>query len=347
MAATLSGRGGRRGSAVHTLDRPLRFERRFLQKVWGGRALESALGLALPPDVPIGETWELVDRARENSVVAEGADAGRTLGELMAQDARALLGKAPATDEGRFPVLVKLIDANENLSIQVHPDDATAARLGNGAEGKSEAWIVLDARPGARLYAGLAPDVDRGRFLDALERGAVADLCATFEVRAGDCLLVPGGTVHAIGAGITLLEVQQNSDTTYRIDDWGRVGLDGKPRELHVEQALECIRFGAPVRAPQQPTWLRVSDELERAPLARCRTFGLDALRVRGRTRLATGHQYQVYTVVAGAGALTARTDGVRLPIARCDTLLVPAATGYHDVESDGELLLIRCLHRP
>ena len=259
---------------------PLRFARRFVEKPWGGRTLERILGFVLPPGVPVGETWEIVDRAAENSVVAEGAQRGRSLRELMETHADAILGDAPAGKEGRFPVLVKYIDASENLSVQVHPDEDSAGRLGGGAEAKTEAWYVIDAAEGGALYCGLRPDVraeDFGRIARSTSispaspdssGGEIVGALARWEVRAGDCMAVPGGTVHAIGAGVTILEVQQNSDTTYRLYDWGRVGLDGRPRETHVEQALVCARFGEEERAPVQARWSADEHGVRTAPLA-------------------------------------------------------------------------------
>lgn len=229
---------------METLDRPLRFERIFLEKVWGGRALERAPGIELPPEKPIGETWEVVDRSDHNSAVATGPLAGRSLGSLMEEAPGALLGSAPANAHGRFPLLLKYLDARLALSVQVHPDDAAAERIGGGAEGKTEAWYVLEAEPGAKLYCGLKPEVTREEFARHAASSAVLEMLQTHEVRVGDALLVPGGTVHAIGEGLTLVEVQQNSDTTYRIWDWDRVGLDGKPRDTHVEAALEAVAFG-------------------------------------------------------------------------------------------------------
>lgn len=223
---------------------PLRFGRLCLEKVWGGRALEEVLRVDLDGDGPIGETWELVDRADHQSVVAEGPLAGTTLGDLVARAPRALLGRAPVAANGRFPLLVKFLDASAPLSVQVHPDDAGAALQGRDSEAKTEAWYFL--RDGGEVWCGFEAGVDRAAFESALAAGRASEPLARHSVRGGDALTVLGGTVHAIGAGVTLLEVQQNSDTTYRLDDWGRLGLDGKPRDLHRAQGLEVARFGVP-----------------------------------------------------------------------------------------------------
>jgi len=320
---------------------PLRFERRFLEKVWGGRALERRPGLALPPG-KIGETWEIVDREHENSVVAEGARRGTTLRELMAQCGKNVLGKAPAGKAGRFPLLVKYIDASENLSVQVHPDDESAQRIGGGAEAKTEAWYVVDARPGSVLYAGLRPEVSARDFERVADGPGVIETLLSWEVQRGDCLLVPGGTVHAISAGVTILEVQQNSDTTYRLWDWGRAG-----REMHVEQALRCIRFGAPERAPVRPRWFAERDQRV-AQLARSKHFGLNVLAIEKPVRRSTLSQYQIYAVLAGQGRLRLMSGEESWTLRTGDVWLIPASCGYHHVEPvGGELTLGQMLYRP
>jgi mannose-6-phosphate isomerase len=322
---------------------PVRFERHFLAKVWGGRALERTPGIALPPG-KVGETWEVVDRAGENSLVATGGLKGLSLGELMKRHGAELLGNVPAGKGGCFPVLVKYIDAAESLSVQVHPDDESAARLAATldprAEAKSEAWVVLHAEPGSRLYAGLRPDVTPREFERVAAGPGVLEALLAWEVRAGDCLMVPGGTVHAIGAGITILEVQQNSDTTYRLWDWGRTG-----RAVHVAEALQCVRFGEPERGPIRPRWFP-EGELEVAHLARCKHFGMNVLRLAKPTRRSTQSQFNLYAVLAGRGRL--RFGEELRALAPGDVWLVPASTGYHHFEPEGgELLLLHTLYRP
>ena len=315
---------------------PLRFERHFLEKVWGGRALERRPGIALPPGA-IGETWEVVDRAGENSLVAEGGLKGFTLRELMKRHAASLLGVAPPAKDGRFPLLVKYIDACQNLSVQVHPDDASAARLGNGAEAKSEAWVIVDAAPKSVLYAGLRPEVTAADFARVADGPGVLETLLAWEVERGDCLFVPGGTVHAISAGVTILEVQQNSDTTYRLWDWGRTG-----REVHVEQALACIRFGDAARAPVRPRW-SAEPGLDAAELVRSAHFAIDVLRVREPVRRSTGERCQIYAVFEGRGLLRLPGREERWALAPGDVWLVPAACGYHQLEPvGGELVLVQ-----
>ena len=212
----------------------------FKERVWGGRSLERLYGKKLPAQVPVGESWEITDRPEGVSVIAGGPLEGKDLRWLMKQHARELLGPARPQD-GRFPLLVKILDAREKLSVQVHPPARIAAQL--GGEPKTEMWYVADAEPGAELYAGLRQGVTRPEFERRIQDGTVADCLHRVPVRPGDVMFLPSGRVHAIGAGIVIFEIQQNSDTTYRVFDWNRVGLDGKPRELHVEESLQCIDF--------------------------------------------------------------------------------------------------------
>jgi mannose-6-phosphate isomerase len=241
---------------------PLRFHPRYKERVWGGRALAEVFGRALPGDAPIGESWELADRPGDVSVVAAGPHAGRTLRELMERHGRDLLGGAAAHD-GRFPLLVKILDAQDVLSLQVHPPAHLAAAL--GGEPKTELWYFVQAAPGAHLYAGLRRGVTREEFARRAAEGSVAGCFHRLDVRAGDSLFLPSGRVHALGAGLLLFEIQQNSDTTYRVFDWNRVGLDGRPRETHLEPALASIDF-ADVEPPLTPAaWREAGSVRERA----------------------------------------------------------------------------------
>ena len=218
---------------------PLMFEPRFKERVWGGRSLERLYGKALPAAVPIGESWEIADRPGDESVIVNGPLAGNTLRGLMQDHGDEVLGGATPANGGRFPLLCKILDARERLSLQVHPPER-AAHLG---EPKTEMWYVAAADPGAELFVGLRAGVTRDAFERAVASGTVAECFHRIAVQAGDAMFLPSGRVHAIGAGLMIFEIQQNSDTTFRVDDWNRVGLDGKPRELHVPQSLASIDF--------------------------------------------------------------------------------------------------------
>jgi mannose-6-phosphate isomerase len=220
---------------------PLKFNPILVERVWGGQTL-ARFGKALPPGKRIGESWEISDRDEAQSVVTNGPDKGKTLRQLIEANGAELLG-TNCRNAKRFPLLVKLLDARERLSLQVHPPAAVAAKL--KGEPKTEMWYILDADPDAHLIAGLRRGVAAADFMRALEESPEKlERCVyRFRVGAGDCFYVPSGRMHAIDAGIALVEIQQNSDTTYRVYDWGRVGLDGKPRQLHISESLACINF--------------------------------------------------------------------------------------------------------
>ena len=218
---------------------PLMFEPRFKERVWGGRSLETLYAKKLPAAVPIGESWEIADRPGDESVIVNGPLAGTTLRRLMQEHGREVLGDATPAIGGRFPLLCKILDARDKLSLQVHPP----ADLKHLGDPKTEMWYIAAADPGAELFVGLRSGVTRDAFERAVASGTVADCFHRIAVQAGDAMFLPSGRVHAIGAGLVIFEIQQNSDTTFRVDDWNRVGLDGQPRELHVQQSLASIDF--------------------------------------------------------------------------------------------------------
>lgn len=219
---------------------PLTFHPIFKKRVWGGRKLEELYNKPLPVGVPIGESWEISDRPGDVSVIANGSLAGKDLHWALQHHAAELLGNVKAL-RGRFPLLVKILDAREKLSLQVHPPTNKAVKL--GGESKTEMWYIADATAGAELYVGLKRDVTRHEFEEKLRAGTVAECVQRLKVQAGDAMFLPSGRVHAIGAGLVIFEIQENSDTTYRVFDWNRAGLDGKPRDLHVRQSLASIDF--------------------------------------------------------------------------------------------------------
>jgi len=224
-------------------DGLLNFVPIYQTRVWGGRRLETVLGRRLPDGQRYGESWELVDREAEQSVVARGPAAGMTLHELWTHHRTAVFGDALAgSDAPRFPLLIKVLDCADDLSIQVHPPSAVASAL--GGDPKTEMWYVAHAEAGAHIHAGLRAGVSRAAFERALADGTVAACVHRLKARTGDSLFVPSGRIHALGAGLLIYEIQQNSDTTYRVFDWNRVGLDGRPRTLHVQESLACIDFG-------------------------------------------------------------------------------------------------------
>src|SRR3984893_8077069 len=221
------------------LTQPICFEPIFMERIWGGRRLQSEFGKRLPPNTPIGESWEIVDRPEAQSVVRDGPLKGKTLHDLWMQDRQSIFGNVP--DAPRFPLLVKLLDAQEKLSLQVHPPEDVARIL--GGEPKTEFWYVAAATPDAELFVGLRARLTREEFKHALDRGTVADCVHRGRVKTGDAMFLPAGRFHAVGAGNLLVEIQQNSDTTYRVFDWNDSDDRGKPRQLHIDEALQSIDF--------------------------------------------------------------------------------------------------------
>jgi mannose-6-phosphate isomerase len=303
--------------------------------VWGGRRLGEVLHKPLPTAEPYGESWEVSDHVSHRTVVADGPFAGRTLRELMEQDRAALLGSS--TSAVTFPWLVKFLDANDWLSVQVHPDDEKVRRWWPGEGGKTEAWFILDAAPGSRIYAGLRPGVDEQRLRTALEAGTVADCLHHFAPRPGDCVFLPAGTVHAVGGGVLFAEIQQTSDATFRLFDWNRRDAQGKSRELHIEQALACINWNA---GPVQP--IRVAsypDGNVRQRLVECRYFTLDYTCQNEPFDCGGEGRLQVLMVPHGRGVLRSPEGAHAVRIG--DTLVLPAALPRLRCEPDGALALL------
>jgi len=224
------------------MSEPIVFEPIPMERVWGGRRFDSLLGKAIPHGSLIGELWEIVDREDAQSIVHSGPFRGKALHELWASYRAEVFGEAYAAHRSaRFPLLIKLLDARERLSVQVHPPQHLAATL--GGEPKTEVWYFLDALPGARIYAGLKKGVTREEFECVLRTGEVERTLHEIPVTTGESIFIPSGRLHAIGEGNVIVEVQQNSDTTYRVFDWNRMGLDGKPRDLHIPESLASIDF--------------------------------------------------------------------------------------------------------
>lgn len=271
---------------------------RLDEKPWGGRSLEQ-FDFDLPPETPIGEALVTANDA----LVTGGFGSGRTLGEIVADDPDGMLGalgRAAVGGHAIFPLLVKLIDAAENLSIQVHPNDEQAAPLDR--LGKTEAWYVLHAEPGAKLYVGLLPDVSADAFAEAARAldGTSATLMRALDAEPGTTILIPAGTIHALGAGVMVYEIQQPSDVTFRIDDWGRVDANGNPREMHVDQGFAVTR--ADVRPETIAPVTLSQGDVTRDLLVATRYFGLERLSLASGSWLevAGTSTPQVLTVLEG-----------------------------------------------
>ncbi len=304
---------------------PLVFAPVYKDFIWGGDRIIRRYNRLAPLGI-YAESWEISDRSEGMSLVVNGPLAGRSLHALVQSYGTYLLGTAAAS--GRFPLLTKILDARERLSVQVHPDDESAQKV--GGEPKTEIWYVLDADPGALVFAGLKPGTTAEHFRRALQTGAVTDLLNAIPVLAGDVVSIPGGRVHAIGAGCLMLEVQQNSDTTYRVFDWNRLGHDGKPRELHVDRALEVMRWNDAVPA-RLPAPAGAADEgivYERfvSPY-----FRLDQVTVRAPLACATGER-SFHILFIEEGAVNVTASGMTVAAGPGMTLLIPAALGVYEI---------------
>ena len=295
----------------------------YQERVWGGRGFEESLGRRLPEGQVIGESWEIVDRPEAQSVVADGPFAGLTIRALLEKHGAAVMG--PQYDPKKpFPILVKWLDCQDRLSLQVHPPASVAPAL--GGEPKTENWYIAACKPGAGLLVGLKKGATREAFEAALKENTAEALVQRLPVKVGDSMFVFSGRLHAIDAGNLIIEIQQNSDTTYRVYDWGRVGLDGKPRKLHVAQSLASIDF-----ADYEPPILHA--EGAEQTLVKSDIFDLRRVDLSGKTtlRIAAGEQPRLLSVVAGH--LREESSGRVLPTGA--NVLLPFDSGFA-FKSDG-----------
>lgn len=305
--------------------------------LWGGRRLEAHAGKLLPPDAAIGETWE----TELSCAVREGPHAGTTLGELVARLGEGLLGwRAMEVLGPRFPLLAKFMDARQPLSVQVHPDDAYAAAHEGGKLGKTEVWYILHAEPGAQIVYGLSRASTRDEVRAAIEADRLEELLALREVVAGEVIFVPASTVHAIGGGIVLYELQEYSDVTYRLYDYGRLQADGTRRALHVEASLDVMRY---TPDPARVTPVALTDAAlatgSRRVLAACRYFVLEEVRLAGAWERATnGASCEIVSVLEGECRLKVG-DGMTTVLQRGETAVLPARLGAYRLAGEARVM--------
>ena len=299
-------------------------------RVWGGRRLETVMGKALPSDEPYGESWEMHD----TSVVANGGYAGKTVAETLTIMGEALVGADNPVNQG-MPLLAKLLDAEDWLSVQVHPNDAQASELEGEPRGKTEAWIVLDAESGARIVIGVVPGTTREQLADAIRSNALETMLVYQEVGVGDVLYVAANTVHALGPGLLIYEIQQSSDVTYRLYDWGRIGLDGKPRPLHIDKGVSVseTRFTPAIHHPAAESG---PQELVRGEYFVTLQVPLE----RASRTLPTDGRFQIVTCIAGDGVVQA--GGGTVAFRAGQTLLIPAAAPTLTLRGQGTVLVSR-----
>ena len=293
---------------------PLKSVPVFKQRIWGGRKLQEVFGKELPPSQKIGESWEIADLPEGKSTISNGTLKGQTLGEAVCGHTEDVTGSKSFPSP--FPLLIKFVDAQDVLSVQVHPDAKTCRRMGEGHP-KTECWYIIQAEPGAMIYKGLKKGVTKGQFAWAIQDGTVADLLTLVPVHAGECHYLPAGTVHALSAGLLVAEIQTPSDTTYRIFDWNRVDEDGKPRPLHIVEALESIHFGDTADKPPVTAVGRLVD---------CPYFKVDKGHqcANGELLLARGLMRTLIFITGGGAILSEDSEAVDFTAGDC--LVIPAA---------------------
>ena len=303
--------------------RPLVFEPILKRIRWGGRRLGSVLGKPIGKQIDYAESWEIADHGDDQSIVSEGNYRGQTLQQLVKNNARELLGAERVCKQ--FPLLIKFLDAHDRLSLQVHPDDELAVQYDPQENGKTEAWVIIEAKPGSRLYAGLKEGVGRDELDSALKAGTAKNLLHSFTVTAGDCVFIPAGTVHAIGEGILLAEIQQMSDITFRLFDWGRLGSDGEPRELHIENGLAATDFTRGPVSPVSPQLIASSDGHTLEELVRGEYFVIRRHTLGNRASATVSSDNRFHVLMVVEGAVTLNCVGETMALDRGRTVLIPA----------------------
>jgi mannose-6-phosphate isomerase len=309
---------------------PIRFQPIFKEYVWGGRRLGTILDKPIGDGDRYAESWEIVDHGADQSVVADGPLSGKTLHELVTEHGPALLGRHHP--QPQFPLLLKFLDAQLTLSVQVHPNDAQGARLTPPDLGKTEAWVVLAAEPGSKIYAGLKPGVDRTRLERELAAGTCDNCLHQIEPKIGDCIFLEAGTVHALGDGLVIAEIQQASNTTFRLFDWNRLDRDGKPRPLHITESLDTIDFR---RGPVTPQVPQNTDRPHVEQLVSCDKFTLDRWHFAGPQLCGGDNRCHIVAVLEGTISVKQQIFG------RGESLLIPASCTDALITPQGRAVLL------
>lgn len=328
----------------HLIKQPIRFQPLYRPYIWGGRKLGTSLHKPIPPEGVWAESWEIVDHGSDQSIVVDDialnglttrsskSDSAANL--LVGKSLRQLIEMAPesvlgvgADSQSQFPLLLKYLDCQRVLSIQVHPNDAYGAKMVPPDLGKTEAWYVVDASDDALIYAGLKAGVDRSALVEAIAEGHIESCLHSFHPSRGDCVFIPAGTVHALGAGLIVAEIQQASDTTFRLYDWNRVGADGAPRPLHIDQALDVIDFD---NGPINTVVPKPTSHPGRINLVTCDRFVLDKL-TEDVQELSLNNQFAIATVVQGHATITPALQSSQSDFSPCtlslgQSVLIPAA---------------------
>ncbi len=316
---------------------PLKFNNIFKETIWGGDSMRKHLSKPVDSGTRIGESWEVSQHPNGTSIVKDGFLKDLTLNEVIAEYAAPLLGKRIAGRYEKLPLLIKFIDARDILSIQVHPNDSDARKI-NQVFGKTEAWYIIHAEPGSKMICGFNHATTREEIKAGLADASLNNTLNTFTVKGGECIFVPAGTVHAIGAGVLLYEVQQVSDITYRLYDWGRIGNDGKPRDLHVEESLNVINYNDIEDHIAQPVKM-AGIGFEREVLVVCDYFVLEKYYITGNTTRTLPDRFEILTAISGSGSI--KCNGKEYPVGCGETVLVPACSGKYNISGKDLIALL------
>ncbi len=300
---------------------PLRFAPLIKRLRWGGTRLGSSLGKPIGTATDTAESWEIADHGTDQSVVLGGPLAGWSLAQIVSQHPAELLGTTAT--QTTFPLLVKFLDAHDRLSLQVHPNDQQARRYSPVGRGKTEAWLILEALPGSLIYAGLKSGTILSDLQHAIPAGNLLDFVHVFEAHPGDSYLIPAGTVHAVGEGVLLAEIQQTSDITFRLHDWGRLGTDGRPRQLHLQEALECVDLTRGPILPQRPHTISGISANHVEEIVACEHFIIRRHQGRHSWNLEPRDRFQIFMVLDGQ--IDVSSDFGEETLNKGETVLIPA----------------------
>ncbi len=324
---------------------PLTFTPVFRDYIWGGRNLETKLGREIPAGI-VAESWEISGHFSSPTLINNGSLAGKTLPEVLVLLGADLVGHRSLAmlERGKFPLLIKLLDANKALSVQVHPDDVYANAHEDGELGKTEMWYILHAEPGACLIYGLKPNISPAIFRENLEGGTLETCLHQLPIKAGDAIFIPSGSVHAILEGVLLAEIQQNSDTTYRVYDWNRLGVDGKPRPLHIDKALEVINFNQVKPGAYLPKLIEENEIIKREYITACPYFDVEQVRFKQGAASFKGNcdgsTFEIWGLMSGQGQVN--WSGAPLDLEAIQFVLLPATLGEFEIKLKSAATLLR-----
>ncbi len=322
---------------------PLKFEPIYKEKIWGGENLKKYLNKDLQGLKKVGESWEISDHFDDNSIVINGELKGKSLHSILKDYGRDLIGnKADDRFLERFPLLIKFIDANDKLSVQVHPDDEYANKNENGEFGKTEMWYIVHAEEDAKLIAGVKEGITKEKFKELLEANKLEEALNYVAIKTGDAIYIPAGRLHAILPGIVINEIQQNSDVTYRVYDWGRVGMDGKPRELHIDKSLDVINFNDTNIEKLKFNEVYNSNEGKIIEVVKSNFFNVDKIVVKSTISFKEkGETFFSYSVIDGEGEILWSDN--KIDIKKGESFLIPASVKEYSIKSlHNNLVLIR-----